>query len=394
MQPIDTSSHRDLSPDSRVVFFRVDASDRIGLGHLMRCLALASRLKAYQFKSIFLMRSCSNSAADLVRNAGHQFRAIEALQQPPSGASGPLQFSETQNPVPTNDIASPFKLDQAYDAQQADAVFSAYPGFLLVIDHYGIDSQWVEHLKSNPSLILVIDDLADREQRCDILMDQTIGRTASDYAGLIPEGAECLPGTQYALLRPEFAYAREKALAHRREINVVSNILINFGGTLQTALIDWCIKVLEEHFSTCCFDIRVIGDRPLDSSDEDYTRQHKIQWLGQVDNMAEQICRADIAIGAAGTSAWERCALALPSLMFVLASNQSLIAENLHATGAAICCGDITGLADYSECETRFVEGLRHCLVPEHYALMSQQAALICDGKGCDRVVNRLLASL
>ena len=47
----------------------------------------------------------------------------------------------------------------------------------------------------------MIDDLANRSCDCDLLLDQTFGRNASDYEGLVPETAEILAGAAYALLR-------------------------------------------------------------------------------------------------------------------------------------------------------------------------------------------------
>lgn len=55
-----------------------------------------------------------------------------------------------------------------------------------------------------------------------------------------------------------------------------------------------------------------------------------------VNNMAELMAKSDLAIGAAGSTSWERCCLGLPSIMVVLADNQNLIAKDLHNWGGAI----------------------------------------------------------
>lgn len=45
--------------------------------------------------------------------------------------------------------------------------------------------------------------------------------------------------------------------------------------------------------------------------------------------MAQLIYEADLAIGAAGSSVWERCCLGLPQVLMLTADNQKIILENL-----------------------------------------------------------------
>ena len=71
----------------------------------------------------------------------------------------------------------------------------------------------------------------------------------------------------------------------------------------------------------------------------------------QVENMAELIALADLAIGAGGTTTWERCCLGLPTLALVLADNQREVVEVMSAAGAMMNVGwhaDVTstGLAE------------------------------------------------
>ncbi|MFP3733021.1 glycosyltransferase, partial [Bacillus sp. SIMBA_006] len=65
-----------------------------------------------------------------------------------------------------------------------------------------------------------------------------------------------------------------------------------------------------------------------------------------VSDMARRMAEADLAIGAAGSTSWERCCLGLPTLMLILAENQEGIARALDAAGAAICLGRPEQLAD------------------------------------------------
>ena len=60
-----------------------------------------------------------------------------------------------------------------------------------------------------------------------------------------------------------------------------------------------------------------------------------------VTDMAALMVQADLAIGAAGGTSWERCALGLPSLMLVLADNQKAAAQAMDTANVAALLGDI-----------------------------------------------------
>ena len=83
------------------------------------------------------------------------------------------------------------------------------------MDHYALETRWERELRSCCRKLMVIDDLADREHHCDLLLDQNLGRTPGDYARLAPEACEILAGPHYALLRPEFIALRPYSLARR-----------------------------------------------------------------------------------------------------------------------------------------------------------------------------------
>src|SRR3546814_4941347 len=95
--------------------------------------------------------------------------------------------------------------------------------------HYALGAVWEEAVRKAARLTMAIDDLADRPHSCDLLLDQNLGRQASDYAGLIPRHTELLTGSRYAVLRPEFAELRDKALA-RRAAAAPRSLLIALGG--------------------------------------------------------------------------------------------------------------------------------------------------------------------
>jgi UDP-2,4-diacetamido-2,4,6-trideoxy-beta-L-altropyranose hydrolase len=59
-----------------------------------------------------------------------------------------------------------------------------------------------------------------------------------------------------------------------------------------------------------------------------------------VDNMAELMSRADLAVGGGGISCWERCAVGLPAVVVTMAENQVPSTEELQHRGAIVVVGD------------------------------------------------------
>lgn len=187
--------------------------------------------------------------------------------------------------------------------------------------------------------ILVIDDLADRDHDCDLLLDQNLHEDAqSRYKQRVPHAALQFLGPQYALLRFEFD---EHGLERTRD-GSVKRLLVFFGGT---DLGNQTIKVIDA--------LRALGSRAPESTivlgpiypyrDEIYKSVAdlpSIHVLDTTDQMSMLIAQADLAIGTCGGGAWERCALGLPCLVVVTAENQREDAEILHRLGAVEHLGD------------------------------------------------------
>ena len=97
------------------------------------------------------------------------------------------------------------------------------------------------------------------------------------------------------------------------------------------------------------------------------------------------MCDADLAIGAAGTTSWERCCLGLPALQFVLAENQRPIAKALSQAGAALQLkSDALGGSLHQVMDQLAYE-------PALLVRMSAAAAQVTDGQGAERVTQVIM---
>jgi spore coat polysaccharide biosynthesis predicted glycosyltransferase SpsG len=103
--------------------------------------------------------------------------------------------------------------------------------------------------------------------------------------------------------------------------------------------------------------------------------------------MAERMCESDLAIGAAGTTSWERCCLGLPTLLVVLAENQWPGARALNAVGAAQLVGEVEDIA------TRLPHLIGGLAGGAKLAQMRDAACEVTEGRGIAAVLESLEAA-
>jgi len=334
---------------ARLACFRFDASPSLGAGHAFRCLTLASAL----YKNGWNIHLFVNAEAHSILDLGTY--ACTVLDE---------QDCRTPEYETTNIKATHTQTD------------------LFILDHYGKDDTYETQFRSWANRILIIDDLANRLHDCDYLLDQTYGRTPTDYKPLVPDHCKILTGSRYALLREEFASNRAVRFNAKRSESL-EKIIVNFGGTDPLNHTLMALKGIVA--SQIPVDVRVIMGKsaPYLEAIRTYVQsqpQDRWELLINVSDMAQQMVWADLAIGAAGSSSWERCCLGLPALMTILANNQRVIAENLAKAGAVRILETVDELS--------FAKNLRHLHIdPSALTRMSNHARNVCDGLGAQRIV-------
>ncbi|MDY6510372.1 UDP-2,4-diacetamido-2,4,6-trideoxy-beta-L-altropyranose hydrolase [Acinetobacter faecalis] len=313
------------------IVFRVDASLEMGTGHVMRCLTLADTLNNHGAKCYFI---CREHSGNLIRTIIQRGYDVEVLPY----ASFPQGDKSNKHPTKLSH-ASWLGTTQKQDADLCHSIIENLQPDWLIVDHYALDICWERVLRPYCKKIMVIDDLADRNHNCDLLLDQTFGRSLDDYIPLVPISCETLCGAEYALLRSEFTEWRNYSLK-RRETSLLKHLLINLGGVDKDNITTQILIALKQCSFSSDVKIIVVMGETAPFIQEVTLQAKKMPWttdvLVGVNNMAELMAKSDLAIGAAGSSSWERCCLGLPSIMVVLAENQNKIAKDLHSLGAAI----------------------------------------------------------
>lgn len=305
------------------IAFRVDASLEMGTGHVMRCLTLARALRKREHDCLFISREHPGNLLKLISEEGF---AVHAL---PAGSEFDSELAH----------AKWLGASQAEDALACKGLLASWCPDWLVVDHYALDHRWEISVRPVGCRVLVIDDLADRQHNCDVLLDQNLGRSQLDYKDLLPQGCVTLTGPHYALLRPEFAELRADSLA-RREQGFLRSVLIALGGVDQH---NYTSKILKALLGCkLADDIRftvVLGaTAPHLHVVREFAEQcpWPVEVLSGINDMALRMATADLAIGAGGATSWERCCLGVPTLLLVLAENQLPASRQLTTRKAAI----------------------------------------------------------
>jgi UDP-2,4-diacetamido-2,4,6-trideoxy-beta-L-altropyranose hydrolase len=294
--------------------FRVNSSSAVGTGHVMRSLALADALGAED--ALFVMRDLPGNVNERIPAAG--YRLLEL-----SGADA----DETAYPW----TGVPIEREIA-DSQAAFA--NAEPARWLVVDNYGLDARYERAMRPYAGGIFAFDDLADRPHDVDALLDQTpVGAASASerYRGLVPPGARLFVGPDYVQLRAQFSEAK-RGLEPRD--GRVRSILIAFGSDDGNATL-----AAFEATRDLAQRVTIV----LAASAPEYERvaaavreRREATLLPHVEQMAALMIAHDLAIGAGGTSAFERAYLGLPAIVWAIAANQNEIVAALARDGAAV----------------------------------------------------------
>lgn len=353
------------------VAFRSDSSLQIGTGHIMRCLTLAESLQNARAEIVFICREIDGHLIDVVESKGFACKRLPVAKHKNKHESDELIHS------------SWLTVSQQQDAEDCVDFLNNFNPDWLIVDHYGIDYRWQDLLKPYFKKLMVIDDLADRQHNCDVLLDQTYNRSKKAYQGMVPEGCRLLIGSKYALLRPEFSKWRQFSL-ERRQQTEVKTLLLTMGGVDQDNVTG---KILRE-LKSCSFIngakiIVVMGQAaPHLSKVRELVNElrYDAEVLCGVNNMAELMAKSDLAIGAAGATTWERFCLGLPTVQFALAANQLIAKKEFEELGLELL--DARDKSSFSQiCKSlELVSAL-----PGSSKLMK-----LVDGKGRNRVVQAM----
>ena len=358
------------------IVFRVDASLEIGNGHVIRCLTLASALQQLGARCRFVCSAHKGNLIALIQQRGFEADELPAIRRSdvPHGTSGKAVHDD---------------YDWQEDAARTAGILANTVIDWMIVDHYALDARWEEQLRPLCAHVMVIDDLANRPHLCEVLLDQNLGRDRQDYLAFTPAGCTVLTGPQFALLQPPFSRLRHSSLQRGRS-GPINRLLVTMGGADTENATGFVLEALK----TCTLppDLRVTVVMGPHAPYRDQiinlaqSMPRETEVLINVTNMAELMAQSDLAIGAAGTTSWERCCLGLPTLLLVLDDNQRAVALAQQQLNCAILLPDMHRLNEH------LCNAINRASTPGVLARMSEAAAKVTDGEGATRVIAQLFA--
>ncbi len=361
-----------MNVKTRNLFIRVDAGVQIGDGHFLRCLTLANKLKNKNNQIIFISNKLPKHFVEKIKKSNFKIYKINGythIQEEKLGKKIKTQLIH-------NDLVETKKIIEKYKNSTN----------WLIIDHYGIDYVWEKNVRTNIEKIIVIDDLANRKHNCDILIDQNFYENMEKrYSKLIPNYCKQFLGPKFSLLRPEFFNAR-KNLKRKKQFN---RILISFGGSDPSNETKKALLAIVDLRKKYKIDVIVGTNNPNKKQIMKLcSKISSCDFYEQVENISKYMKKADLAIGAGGTTTWERCCLGLPTIVTSTSKDQKKIAEDLSKIGCLIYLGVAkkTTKLDYvkilNEIDAKKLEEI------------SKKCLQLVDGKGVKRTVSKIFQTV
>lgn len=362
-----------------------DASRQIGSGHLMRCLSLARALRQIGAEVRFYYAAWPGHADTWLNAQGFHgelldFAVDNFLADEDAKDSANVWSTLWQQQYGHACLKAWQPWLQSLNTQATSSVHRTIDW--CIYDNYGLAADFVKVIKPSCRQLMAIDDLANREHPVDLLLDQNaVFGMQTRYQTMLPADCTQLLGPQYALLRPEFYSSSMPITAQTssaRSYQQVNRIIVSIGGSDTVGLTERLCKLLfaQQVFADISLDV-VVGSayEKITELTELIAARANSRLFVQTNEMASLMRQADLAIGAGGSSQWERALTHLPSLVVAVADNQQPGCEYLQHLGAIQYLGRVEQVSDelLLNAITNIIENkaLRQALAERAYALMA-----------------------
>lgn len=325
------------------IALRADAAQGQGAGHVMRCLTIA----------------------EAARRRGHDVVLVSALDS----VSWLRRLTDASRipVVPCEPDTVDFDL---IDALGVDWV---------VVDSYSIPAPSISELNAHiPCLALIDGD--HRAISANIYVDSNLDAEKRQWPEHVQ--ARLLAGADFALVR-------EAVLAERRSTpwrmrGRIPHVVAFMGGTDPHNAISMVARALLEVSPHPRVTLIATESNRRETADL-VAQRDGFAVVDTTEKLPHILAQADIVVSAAGTSAWDLCALGVPSILVGLVANQSV------GLRAALDRGLVLGWDSHENLDSisqRLAPELERLLTNEPLRReLSERSTATFDGRGSARVV-------
>ena len=338
-----------------MVFFRADSNNIIAGGHIMRCLALAKTMISVGEKVCFLI--ADENPVSVLAEAGLDYIIL---------------YSNWQ--------------DLLTDVEQVKSILQKEQNSTLLIDTYSITKEYVEKLKPYAK-IMYLGSKAEFLGELDLLINYSTDIDYGFYNRNYSQRTVLLLGPAYAPLREEFQNS-EKCYN-----DSIKRILLTTGNTDRAHMVNSVLATLLPLIEETEIIIDTIIGRLFDDKDhlhKTYDNNNQVVFHENVKSMSSIMKNCDLAISANGTTVYELSAMGVPTLTFAMVAEQTRSGEALSKLGVVDYCG--RSYEDQESCLKAIYSRVSYYMTHnEELISLAHKAHDLIDGKGCKKIVDRIL---
>lgn len=343
-------------------YIRADGNEKVGMGHVMRCLTIAEAFRRLGGEVSFI--TADERPVKLIEKRGFGVKTLSA------------RYDDMEAELP------------ALMAILAESGRETSDKIKILVDSYFVTKRYLEKLRS-AAKVIVMDDEKKQIYPCDGLVNYNIFGQTLGYEKDYPAQTKLFLGCSYMPLGEQFrgcSYrVREKA----------EDILLTTGGGDSCHMALAMAKRLVEKNSVKKMEVPVwhivCGPYHPDTErlKELASECGRLRIHENVTHMSELMRRCDIAVSAAGSTFYELSSIGIPAVGFYFVENQRRNMETFAKITPIKNAGDFSAqpesVLDFIEEEVETLCGEK-ALREE----ISQRMKTIVDGRGADRLARGL----
>ena len=353
-----------------MIYFRADANENIGLGHTMRCLALADGFRALGHECTFIIASDSKSDG-IIEKRGYSVQRLN---------NGYLKMAE--------------------ETEELSKILSDSE-VIYIVDSYFVPDGYYEKVKEiigSRGATVCFDDEIIKAFPTDGLINYNLYANEESYEELYKASGLKLPklylGGAYIPIRTDVEELPGELVISRKDENE-KHVLLSCGGADPEGVAVKFLRFLKENptgvgkfvfhipigaVNAAAEEIRSLaGDLP------------RVRLYGHIAQFRAFMRQMDYAIAAAGSTLYELCMEGIPTVTYILADNQREIALKFHMMDLMTYAGDCR---EYSGFVWDLLESLEDLDGRTDLEELKVKMKNTVDGQGAKRLAEVLLKDI
>lgn len=335
-----------------MIFIRADANEKIGTGHVMRCLSIAKAFVDEGEEVVFV--TANDKASEWIRD----FQTIclnSNWSEMDSEMDNLLCIIEERKPS------------------------------LLLVDSYCVTKKYFDVL-SKEIPIAYMDDMNKECWNIRFLINYNIFADDLDYSAYESMGCKCLLMPKYTPLRKEFINMPKHEI--KKE---VTDILVSAGGADPENVTEQIMEEVCVHWEKIKFHFVIGAFNPRMDELKKRIKKNIIFHVNET-HMSGLMRKCDMAVSAAGSTLYELCACGTPTVAYTLADNQQMAAEKFAREGVMLYAGDCRNNEKFV---TSLMEGMERLIRSQEIReKASDMMQSLLDGNGAKRIARELLCGI